>query len=120
MRRDRPIALVVAHETSVESVQAILVLGHFHLLPIYSEGTILDAIRVPTHDSTEIRMGGFSIIQVVARVIVAHHHILSVAIAIRHQHRGQPRAIRYQGCRNILRTDFVGLKQINLRAAPSR
>lgn len=121
MRRDGPIALVIAHIAPVESRQAaVFICGHFQFLPAQSKRAVFDAIGVPAHDSPEVRMIGFCILQVVARVVIAYHYILFIAISIRHEHRRQSRTVGDQGCSDILRANLVGLKGVAHRIAASR
>lgn len=110
---DSPVPLVVAHLASVESISAVvLILRHMVLIRADGERAVLDAIGVPTHNSTEEGVDCLCVIQVGLRIIVANDDILLLAIAIRDHQRYQPCSIWNQLGSDVFRADGVDLEGI--------
>lgn len=108
-----PVPLVVAYLASVESVDAVvLILRDMVLITADGERAVLDAIGVPTHNSTEEGVDCLCIIQVGLRVIIANDNILLLAIAIRDHQRYQSSSIGNQLGSDVLRADGVDLEGI--------
>lgn len=117
VRSDRPIAHVVADKAAVEGVEpTVLVLRDVVLMAINGEGSVLDTVRVATHDSTEESAVGFAVVQVVLGVIVANDDILHFAITVWHQERSQTSTVRDQRGGDVIRFDRVGLEVVVARA----
>ena len=113
VRSDCPVAHVIANEATVKGVDAVvLILRNVVGIAIDGESTVLDAVGITTDNRAKEGAIGLTVVQILDGVIIAHNHVLDIAITIGDCQGGETRAVRNKLGGDILSLDGVALEVI--------
>lgn len=102
------VPLVVAYGATVQSIFSVmLIFRDMGGYALYSESAVLDAIRITTHNCTEVRMVCFSVVEVGGATVVAKNNVLGIPILVWDEEVCETGAVGYEACVDARRRDCV-------------